>query len=119
MNGKTFHVASMAAGLALVALLAGPVRGAQPAQSDATTASQKVYYSDLKLDSPADIERLYGRIKLAARNVCNLLVTDLEQSGQRMLWQACFKSSVATAVARVNDRRLTAMHLQAQPKRAG
>ena len=119
MNGQTFHVASMAAGLALVALLAGPARSAQPAPSDATTASQKVYYSDLKLDSPADIERLYGRIKLAARNVCNLLVTDLEQSEQRMLWQACFKSSVAAAVAQVNAVRLTATHRQAQAKRVG
>ncbi len=122
MNGKTFHGASMAVGLALVTVFAGLARNAQaaqPAQPEGTIASQKVYYSDLKLDSPAGIERLYGRIKAAARNVCDLSVTDLEQVEQRVAWQACFKSAVTAAVARVNDERLTAMHLQAQAKRVG
>lgn len=122
MNGKTFHGASMAVGLALLTVFAGLTRSAhadQPAQPAGTIASQKVYYSDLKLDSPAGIERLYGRIKAAARNVCDLSVTDLEQVEQRVAWLTCFKSSVAAAVAQVNDARLTAMHLQAQSKRVG
>src|SRR5581483_8672169 len=117
MNRKSIFIASIASALAVFAAISGLVPAAKATQLADSLPSKKVYYGDLKLDSPSGVEALYGRIKGAARAVCNESVTDLVFPEQRVEWQQCFKDSVARAIAQVNNGRLTALHVQSQSKR--
>jgi UrcA family protein len=74
-----------------------------------TPASQIVRFTELDLSKPADVARLYSRIKLAARNVCH---TDMSPAAGE--WTAhsndCYEATVDNAIARVNRHALTALH---------
>jgi UrcA family protein len=117
MNRKNFWIASIVSGLAVFTAISGLAQTAKATQPNGTLPSQKVYYGDLKLDSASGVEALYGRIKSAARTVCNESVSDLEFPEARVQWQECFKDSIARAIAQVNNERLTALHTQSQSKR--
>lgn len=117
MNASIVRITSMTTGLAACAALAALTLTADARSPRSTIPAQTVYYGDLRLDSPAGIQALYGRIKAAARHVCNASVVDLEFLQQRALWQQCIDDAVARAVAKVNNEGLTAMHAQSQSKK--
>jgi UrcA family protein len=86
--------------------------GASVALSDPeayTPASQIVRFTELDLSKPADVARLYSRIKLAARNVCH---TDMSPAaGERTGHDNdCYEATVDNAIARVNRHALTLLH---------
>ena len=77
-------------------------------------ASTVVNYSDLNLTSSTDTARLYARLKYASKKVCNSY--DSRELGTRDLYAACFDKALNSAVAGVNDARLTSLHASAEPK---
>jgi UrcA family protein len=99
---------------AALALLVNAVAALSLAGTPATTEqhSLTVHYSDLSLAKPADVARLYQRIKTAADNACGpreLTGSHLELPSYR----SCFDLAVSNAVAAVASPALTAYY-QAQ-----
>jgi UrcA family protein len=78
----------------------------EPAQS------AKVRYADLDLSRMAGAEELYRRIQVAARRTCDASITYhyLETAPAR---HACYRLTIADAVARANLAPLTAVHAEA------
>lgn len=71
--------------------------------------SLTVRYSDLSLDRPADVARLYHRIGVAADSVCGpreITGSHLELPSYRV----CFDAAVANAVAAVASPALSAYY---------
>jgi UrcA family protein len=70
--------------------------------------SYKVSYAELNLSNEPGVEELYGRIRRAARRVCN--------RGQRVTLSTvvqereCRADAIADAVAQVKNARLAAHH---------
>jgi UrcA family protein len=64
-----------------------------------------VRYSDLDLSRPSDAQRLYARIKNAARVACGDV--GLEQLAQRASFERCKAQAVTAAVEHVNSTRVT------------
>jgi UrcA family protein len=69
-------------------------------------ASKTVSYTELDLARPAADEKLYQRIRAAAREVCE----SLEGRGLEKLkpHQQCLDNAISRAVAQVNHPKLTA-----------
>jgi UrcA family protein len=100
----------ISAALALLVLGAEGALFAVGAAAD-EVRSLSVHYADLDLERPADVARLYQRIRLAAEDVCGprlLTGSHVPQSG----YQRCFADAVAQAVARVDRAALSAYHQQ-------
>jgi UrcA family protein len=100
----------ISAALALLVLGAEGALFAAGAAAD-EVRSLNVRYADLNLDRPADVARLYQRIRLAAEDVCGprlLTGSHLPAAG----YQRCFADAVAQAVARVDRPALSAYHQQ-------
>jgi UrcA family protein len=106
------HLTRTLIGAALALLICGAEAALfATAASAAESHSLSVPYADLDLDRPADVARLYQRIRRAAEDVC----------GPRLLtgshvpeasYQLCFADAVAQAVARVDRAALSAYHQQ-------
>jgi UrcA family protein len=80
------------------------------AVDDDAALSVTVRYHDLNLNSPEGVASLYGRIRVAAEQVCRTLESrDLMRKAQ---WQDCFSHAVANAVKAVNNAPLSAYHWQ-------
>jgi UrcA family protein len=100
----------ISAALALLVLGAEGALFAAGAAAD-EVRSLSVRYTDLDLDRPADVARLYQRIRLAAEDVCGprlLTGSRVPEAG----YQHCFADAVAQAVARVDRPALSAYHQQ-------
>jgi UrcA family protein len=100
----------ISAALALLVLGAEGALFAAGAAAD-EVRSLSVRYTDLNLDRPADVARLYQRIRLAAEDVCGprlLTGSHVPAAG----YQRCFADAVAQAVARVDRPALSAYHQQ-------
>jgi UrcA family protein len=69
-----------------------------------------VTYGDLNLDSDQGVKVLYARLRGAAQNVCSSF--EGRDLIQKTHWQACFDKAVASAVVRVNNTRVIALHNQ-------
>jgi UrcA family protein len=66
-----------------------------------------VRYGDLDLSRPADARRLYGRIKRAARAVCNNHPSsDIMRLNE---YEKCLRRAVSEAVEKVQAEQLTAI----------
>lgn len=80
--------------------------------ASATTANDGVkqtvvHYSDLDLARPEDARRLYGRIRSAARAVCeNFRSADLQRN---QVYKQCTDKAVADAVAKVQSPQVAAI----------
>ncbi len=91
------------------------VLGAAAVSAIATSAaiaedvpSKTVRYSDLDISKPEGAKVLYNRIRVAARQVC-----DLSTGGDPMLRAAehtCIDTAIDTAVRKVNAPALTSLH---------
>lgn len=84
---------------------------AAAADNDAAVVmrSATVRIADLNLSLPADAAALYQRIRRAARNVCGDGLAGGSQPASSLDWD-CVREAVASAVTRVNQPLLTAMH---------
>jgi UrcA family protein len=70
--------------------------------------SINVKYSSGELDRGDGVENVYGRIRKAARIVCDEL--DVHNLARRSEYLQCYNRAVEAAVAKVGDARLTALH---------
>ena len=97
-------------GSALVTALLLAAGSAGAADRTATSADIAVKYSDVELNSEADAEALYKKLRSAARAVC-----DDNAGGHRTLEvrnraERCTNQVLADAVRRINQPMLTALH---------
>ena len=70
--------------------------------------STVVHYEDLDLSRPEDARRLYGRIKQAARTVCdNHPLSDFKRLTE---YERCLGQAVTEAVETVHSEQVTAIH---------
>jgi len=70
--------------------------------------STVVHYEDLDLSRPEDARRLYGRIKRAARTVCdNHPSSDIKRLNE---YEKCLGKAMTEAVEKVQSEQVTAIH---------
>jgi UrcA family protein len=77
-----------------------------------------VRYGDLNLSTEDGVRQLYGRIRAAAKSVCGApygMVTLTVKESRRQ----CVDEAVASAVKKVNNGILTAMHSGKSSRRFG
>lgn len=87
---------------ALAAVLTANLASATPEDDGPRTLV--VRYSDLDLSQPGDARRLYARIKVAARSVCdNSPSSDLMRLAQ---YEKCMNQAIRRAVGTVNAAQL-------------
>jgi UrcA family protein len=97
--------------LLVLSLLAAAPLYAQSAWDE--PLSRAVSYTELDLARPAADEKLYQRIKSAARDVCRGL--EGRELGKIKPHQDCMDSAIAHAVVQVNDPKFTACYAQHNP----
>jgi UrcA family protein len=98
-----------AAVAAIACALSAPiVDGARADPGRTETRSIKVRYDDLDLTKEAGIQRLYLRLKLAARQVCGS--PDTRQPADVRDRRRCVDQALGTAVTELGNARLTAVH---------
>jgi UrcA family protein len=78
------------------------------------TRSEAVRYSRSDLSAPQGAEQLYARLDSAARAVCGAPSRVLSETVQ---WQQCRARALGSAVADVNDARLSALYRGTLPRR--
>jgi UrcA family protein len=91
--------------------------GARPALAAVpieTTQQVTVKFADLDLSTPEGAQALYGRIKRAARMVCDLDDTEPELIA---LYRECYDDAVANAVAQANRPMLTSLYQSTATKK--
>jgi UrcA family protein len=105
-----FHSTTRSIGLALAAIACG-IALTTPAtadQSDGEPLTKVVSYADLNLNSEPGARTLYGRLRMAATQVCAPFRGDsLREKGN---WRECFDSALARSVAEIDEPMLTAYH---------
>ncbi|HTX24482.1 MAG TPA: UrcA family protein [Steroidobacteraceae bacterium] len=100
-----------------VLLLACAAAYADSPPSVAFQHASLVRFTDLSLDRPGDVAKLYERITAAADKVCGprSLTGSYSKSG---VYASCYADAVSQAVARVNHPALTAYYEQRTPSPA-
>lgn len=78
------------------------------ARADQPVATQRVSFKDLNLNSPEGAAALYGRIKIAANQVCR--GWDNFDLSQMRAAHTCISSAVSRAIADVNSPMLTSLY---------
>lgn len=81
---------------------------AQTVERAAQLPSVTVRYADLNLNTPADVEELYTRLRTASRSVCN--VGERQSLVEAMAAKSCYRQVLGTAVADAKLPTLTALH---------
>ena len=77
-------------------------------QREGESLTKIVNYSDLNLDGAAGARTLYGRLRMAATQVCApFRGTTLREKTK---WRDCFDPALARAVAEIDAPMLTAYH---------
>ena len=105
-------LAGTAAALLATAALAAPAQAGTPGL---VTHTVKVEYSDLNLESPKGVERLYARLRSAAKKVCG--ESDVRHLQGNRLQRDCMQQTMDRAVAQVGHAALAAEHAQRRPVR--
>jgi UrcA family protein len=95
-----FGIAALAAGLTASLASAATI--------DDEIKTVVVRYSDLDLSQPSDAQRLYVRIKNAARVACGDVGP--EQLERRASFEACMSQAITDAVQHVGAVRVTELH---------
>jgi UrcA family protein len=98
---------------AVVAIAAATLLADIAAAKDRDAVSAVVNYSDLDLTQSADTARLYARLKYASQKVCNSYDTRVLR--MQRLHESCYDAALSSAVAQVNDAKLSSLHA-AEPK---
>ena len=104
----------IAAAIATVGLTAARTSAAADA---AEPLRMSVSYADLNIGTPSGAHQLYSRLESAAERVC----APLDGRTGPMTWrfQACYRNALDSAVAKINQPALTAMHIRAQAATKG
>lgn len=89
---------------------------AVPAHAAATAKQMTVDYKDLNLSLDKDVQRLYSRLRQAARSVCAPI--NGRTQFERELYGKCFDESLANAVNEVNATQLSKLHAKAEGLRS-
>jgi UrcA family protein len=79
---------------------------AQADQGDGEPLTKVVSFADLKLNSDPGVQTLYGRLRMAATQVCAPFMGRSLREGTN--WRECFNSSLARSVAQIDEPMLTA-----------
>ena len=91
---------------ALAAMATANLATATPASE--APRSTVVRYGDLDLSRPGDARRLYGRIKRAARTVCdNHISSDIKRLNE---YEKCLGKAMTEAVENLQSEQVTAIH---------
>ena len=110
----------LACGLATVFIGAAATRASAETPPklgpDGMTYSVKVPYSTTELGTESGLDKIYQRIKGAARRVCNAASEPSDPKKVRHYWE-CVDAAVAKAVNDVNSQSLTAFHQRETDKR--
>ena len=69
-------------------------------------------YGDLDLSRPADVDTLYGRLRLAARGACLPLP---QQPLHYLKWQRCYIAVLESAVLGMHSPELLARYRDSEP----
>jgi UrcA family protein len=94
-----------------------------PAMEGSVQAAEQQYdraivsYGDLNLDSEQGARALYARLRSGAEDVCSSF--EGRDLALKKLWQSCFDSAVASAVAQINRTGLTTLHNQTVSRSKG
>jgi UrcA family protein len=83
-------------------------------QRDGESLTKVVNYSDLNLNGAAGARTLYGRLRMAATQVCAPFRGDTLR--EKTNWHECFDPALARAVAEIDAPMLTAYHLSRSGK---
>ena len=104
-----FHaaLAAIACGIALTT-------PATASQRDGESLTKIVSYADLNLKAAAGARTLYGRLRMAATQVCAPFKGDTLKDKTK--WRECFDPALARAVAEIDEPMLTAYHLNSAGK---
>jgi UrcA family protein len=95
----------------VVVALGAPAIASADAKSQLQGVSVKVSYADLNLEKQAGAKTLYRRLRLAARQACD--VGSLQQEGSvRRLTEArqCYSNALSKAVEELDNQFLTQIH---------
>ena len=112
MNAK-FHrsTRSISFHIALAAIACG-VALTSPAMADQSNGEPRtkvVSYADLNVSSEPGAQILYGRLRMAATQVCaTFRGASLREKPN---WRECFNQALARAVGKIDEPELTAYHL--------
>ena len=106
---SSLHVAlaTIACGIALTTT-------ATAAQRDGESLTKVVNYSDLNLNGAAGARTLYGRLRMAATQVCAPFRGDTLR--EKTNWSECFDLALARSVEEIDAPLLTAYHLSRSGK---
>jgi UrcA family protein len=74
--------------------------------------SKTITYGDLNINSPSGAKALYMRIRTAAHTLCSQ--SEDKDLMSQMAWRVCVHRSVDAAVAKINNRFLTAIDTQSK-----
>ena len=78
-------------------------------QREGESLTKVVSFADLNLNGAAGARTLYGRLRLAATQVCAPFRGDTLKDKTR--WRECFDPALARSVAEIDAPMLTAYHL--------
>jgi UrcA family protein len=116
MTSRNFHPVRHA--LICTALAATMSLYASFASAEEETAPQRaVAYQTSELASDAGTQKLYNRLKTAARDVCSSHRTRRDAPALRA-YKECYQEALDNAVADVNQQTLTALHDRSESRSA-
>lgn len=103
-------ISGLASALVITAgMLAGFATNAEAAApASVETRSITVSYADLDLNREAGVRTLYKRLRLAAKQACGSV--DTRDLAARAAWYECRDAALATAVERLGNERIAALH---------
>jgi UrcA family protein len=78
-------------------------------QNDGEPLTKVVSYADLNLNGEPGAQTLYGRLRMAATQVCTPFRGN--SLSERTHWSECFNLALARSVAEIDAPMLTAYHL--------
>jgi UrcA family protein len=103
LNAKFYvALATVACGIALTT-------PAMAERRDGESLTKVVSYADLNLNGAAGARTLYGRLRMAATQVCAPFRGDTLR--EKTNWRDCFDPALARAVEEIDAPMLTAYHL--------
>jgi len=109
MNRVSQKISAATVALMLSALLLGAT-SAGAADQKGTGSDITVRIPQDAIDSPADAEAVYGKLRAAAGSVCGMGVAGFQTMEVRNRNKKCYEKVLADAVAKINQPLLTALH---------
>jgi UrcA family protein len=102
-------------GAAVAALVfsQGSFAAQKSADGERLLRSLTLHYVGAALENPAEVQKLYVRLRVAAQQVCRV---PGDEVGNGRAAAACERAAVGRAVTNVNSEQLTALHVARNPR---